>query len=460
MKSKSVSLFIMLFMGVVLLIPGCATAPTDYSHVIDRIEDRTGFRSGLKDEPEKTVIPPNVSLQDGVTLEEAITVALWNNAAFQEAFSGLDVSEAELIQANMLQNPQFWGLFPTGPSPPGGPLEFAIRFPLEALWLRPQKVAAAQRKLEQTVEGLIQNGLTLVRDVKVAFANSLLTEQRLVLTLKHAEILRHIAQINDSRWQAGEISELDAGTSRINVLQAEEQIHQLTHEVTLVQEQFRALIGLGFEDASIVLQHSTTLPTTQRSAEELLADALATRPDLRATELELEAAGQRVGLARKEIFVLTGIYRAQQTTVDPFNSRPGIQFTIPIFNQNQGGIAMAEAGVEMAARRYVTVRDQIALEVRQAHTRWLQTVSSVRNWRQQMLPAHRTATLQAQKAFEAGDTTPLLPLTAQQSWIQAQIREIELIAAQRQATAELERAIGHSLLSQPHRSRDIRLDPS
>lgn len=447
-------------MGVILFIPGCANTPKNHSHVSDRLEERTGFGSGLKDEPEKTVIPPDVSLQDGVTLEEAITVALWNNAAFQEAFSGLGVSEAELIQANMLQNPQFWGLFPTGPSPPGAPLEFAIRFPLEALWLRPQKVAAAQRKLEQAVEGLIQNGLTLVRDVKVAFANSLLAEQRLGLTVKHAEILRHIAQITESRWQAGEISELDAGTSRINALQAEEQIHQLTHEVTLVREQFRALIGLGFEDASIVLQHSSSLPTTQRSAEELLTDALATRPDLRATELELEAAGQRVGLARKEIFVLTGIYRAQQTTTEPFNSRPGLQFTLPIFNQNQGGIALAEAGVEIAARRYVTIRDQIALEVRQAHTRWVQTVSSVRNWQQRMLPAHRMATLQAQKALEAGDATALLPLTAQQSWIQARIREVELISGQRQAIAELERAIGHSLLSQPHHSPETGLAPS
>jgi outer membrane protein, heavy metal efflux system len=449
----------MLFMGVILFIPGCANVPKNHSQVIDRLEERTGFRSGLKDEPEKTVIPPDVSLQDGVTLEEAITVALWNNAAFQESLSGLSLSEAELIQANMLQNPQFWGVFPTNSSP-AGPLEFAIRFPLEALWLRPQKVAVAQRKLEQTVEGLIQNGLTLVRDVKVAFANLLLAEQRLGLTVKHVEILRHIAQITESRWQAGEISELDAGTSRINALQAEEQIHQLTHEMTLVREQFRGLIGLGFEDASIVLQHSATLPTTQRSAEELLTDALATRPDLRATELELEAAGQRVGLARKEIFVLTGIYRAKQTTTDPFNSRPGLQFTIPIFNQNQGGIALAEAGVEMAARRYVTIRDQIALEVRQAHTRWLQTESSVRNWRQRMLPAHRTATLQAQKALEAGDATALLPLAAQQNWIQARIREIELVAGQRQAIAELERAIGHSLLSQPHHSPEPRLAPS
>ncbi|MEO8326584.1 MAG: TolC family protein, partial [Nitrospirota bacterium] len=314
MESRSAHL-LMFFMGVALLIPGCATAPTDYSQVSDRLEERTGYRFDMKEDPNKAEIPAWISLEDGVTAEEAITVALWNNAAFQEALSGLGVSHADVIQANMLQNPQFWGIFPTDPN---RYFEYALRFPLESLWLRPGRVASAQRKLEQAVEGLIQNGLSLVRDVKVAFANVLLAEQRLSLTVKQVEILAQIAQINESRWQAGEISELDAGTSRIDVLQAEEQIHQLTHDVALVQEQFRVLIGLGLEDSSIALQSPSTLPTTPRSAEELLTDALASRPDLRAAKLEVEAAGIRAGLAHKEIFTLTAIYRAEQSAVDPY----------------------------------------------------------------------------------------------------------------------------------------------
>ncbi|MFZ1746512.1 MAG: TolC family protein [Nitrospirales bacterium] len=444
-------------MVVVLFVPGCAIAPTDYSQVSDRLEERTGYRFDMKEDPNKAVIPAAVSLKDGVTVEEAITVALWNNAAFQEALSGLGLSQADVIQANMLQNPEFWGIFPTDPS---RHFEYALRFPLESLWLRPQRVASAQRKLDQAIEGLIQNGLSLVRDVKVAFANVLLAEQRLSLTGKQVEILRQIAQINESRWQAGEISDLDAGTSRIDELQAEEQIHQLTHDLALVREQFRVLIGLGFEDASIVLQSPSPLPTTPRSAEEFLADALASRPDLRAAKLEVEAAGIRAGLAHKEIFYLVGIYRADQNSTTPYGSRPGLRFNIPIFDQNQGGIAQAEARFDMAARRYVTVRDQIALEVSQARTRWLQNMAILHNWRQRILPAHRTATLQAQKALEGGDVTPLLPLTAQRTWIQAQIREIELIAGQRQALAELERAIGHSLPSKPHHSPEPRLAPS
>ena len=433
---------LMILMPIVLFFQGCAGPSPDYSGTVDRIEAQTGYRSGMKATPNETVIPENVSLQDGITVEEAITVALWNNAAFQEALSGLGLAQADVVQANMLQNPEFWGIFPMDPN---RHLEYALRFPLESLWLRPQRVASAQRKLEQAIEGLIQNGSSLVRDVKVAFANVLLAEQRLSLTGKQVEILRQIAQINDSRWQAGEISDLDAGTSRIDELQAEEQIHQLTHDLALMREQFRVLIGLGFEDSAIVLQSPSTLPTTPRSADEFLTDALTSRPDLRAAKLEVEAAGIRAGLAHKEIFYLIGIYRADQTSTSPYNNRPGLRFNVPIFDQNQGGIAQAEARFAMAARRYVTVRDQISLEVNQAHTRWLQTKTSVQNWQERMLPAHRTATHQAHKALDAGDVTPLIPLAAQRKWVQAQIREVELIADHRRALAELERAIGHSL---------------
>ena len=440
---------------IIALIPiaqfflGCVNVSQEYSNISDRLEVQTGFRSGVKATPQETVFPQGVSLEDGITLEEAITVALWNNAVFQEILSGLGVSHADVIQANMLQNPQFWGVFPSGSSAVG-PFEFAFRFPLEALWVRPLRVEAAQHNLKQVVERLVQHGLNLIRDVKIGFGNILLAEQRLALTRKSAEVLRQIARITDSRWKAGEISELEAGASRIERLRAEAQIQHLTQEVDLVREQFRILIGLGFEDTSIVLQSHSPLPTMQQSAEELLTDALATRPDLRAAELELEGAGIRVELAHKELFVLTGIYRAKETGTDPFNSRPGIQLTVPLFNQNQGGIALAEATLEVAIRRYVSVRDRIALEVRQAHTRWLQTVRSVQHWRQRILPAHRTATFQAQKVLEAGDATPLLPLAAQRDWIQAQIREVELIAGQRRAIAELERAIGHSLDVHPN----------
>lgn len=439
-KSLEKLLFVALI-PLAQLFLGCVNVPQDYSETIDRIEVETGYRSGVKATPKDTVIPQGVSLDDGISLEEAITVAMWNNALFQETLAGLGIAKGEVIQAHMLQNPTFWILFPVGPKQ----LEFAARFPVEALWFRPQRVSAAQHNLSQTAERLIQHGLNLVRDVKVAGANLTLAEHRLVLLTELADVLGQIAQINESRWKAGEISELDAGASKIGVLQAEENIHQFTQEVALVREQFRSLMGLSFESTPLRLNPTSVMPTINRHVEELVADALAIRPDIRAAELAFEAAGARAGLARKEIYMLLGIFDINNGGGQGFQSGPGLEFTLPLFDQNQGRIAMADAALDVAIRRYVTVRDQIVLEVRQAHTRWIQAMVSVENWQQRMLPTQHTMLVQAQKALQAGDATPLLPLDAQRNWIQTQIREIELMAGQRRAIAELERAIGYSL---------------
>ncbi len=444
-KIKQPSTTLRLLLGsLLILLTGCVSTSLDYTPTLDSLERNTGFRSGLKNTPYSTVIPEGISLEDGLTLEEAITLALWNNAAFQETLSGLGLSHAAVIQAHMLPNPTFWILFPIGPKQ----LEFAARIPFEALWFIPQRVAAAQRDFEEAAKQLVQHGITLVRDVKVAAANLFLAENRLQLTLHQAKILQQIARVNLARVRAGAISELEAASSRLDALGVDEQIQQLKHEFELAQEHYRVLLGLGLEYAPVTSTAPSTVLSTNRSVKEMLSDALATRPDLRAAELAIEAAGERAGLAQKEIFTVLGIFDVNgggKGTGNSFQAGPGLEIMLPIFNQNQGLIALTEAGFDQAIRRYITVRDQIVLEVRQSHSRWQQAIDSLRLWQKEILPAHHAAMIQAQQALKAGQVTPLVPLTARHKWNEARIREIELLTNHQRATAELERSIGHVL---------------
>ena len=427
--------------GLLLLFFGCTKPSADYSPTIDSIARTTGFQSGLKDAPYLAKIPDGISLQDGVTVDEAIALALWNNAAFQETLSELGLSQAAVIQANMLTNPTFWILFPVGPKQ----LEFWARFPFEALWLRPQRVAAAQGNLDQVAHQLVQHGLKVVRDVKVFTADLFLAENRLRIAIQQKKVLQQMTRVNEARLDAGEISELEVASSRIDILVVDDQIQQLKHEMGKAREQVRILVGFGLREFPTTLTAPSTLPSTDRGVEEILNDALAVRPDLRAAELAIEAAGLRAGLAHKDIFLISGLFDVNAFGNQNSDVGPGLHFSLPIFNQNEGQIALAEAGFDQAIRRYVTVRDQIVLEVRQAHTRWLQTRESLRTWRQKILPAHHTAMTQAQKAHEAGQVTPLIPLTAERNLNDARMREMELFAENLRSVAELEQAIGHTL---------------
>ncbi len=51
--------------------------------------------------------------------------------------------------------------------------------------------------------------------------------------------------------------------------------------------------------------------------------------------------------------------------------------SLPIFNRNHGGAAIAEAQWKNAESQYVTVRDRVTLEVRTAHTQHQQATQNL-----------------------------------------------------------------------------------
>ena len=65
--------------------------------------------------PGQSVIPPDVSLDNGITEDEAVHIALWNNAALLELLADLGISRAQLLNANLISDPQFIVFFPLGP---------------------------------------------------------------------------------------------------------------------------------------------------------------------------------------------------------------------------------------------------------------------------------------------------------------------------------------------------------
>src|SRR5262245_38564594 len=168
------------------LLGGCVTVPPrDRGSVAADLADRTGFDLGPPPSLCARWLPPGVTVDDGLTEDEAVALALWNNAAFQEALVDLGLARADVVTAGLLPNPELWLLFPVGVKQ----LEYALEFPLEALWLRPKRLDAARRESERVAEALAQTGLNLVRDVRWAYADALLARDRLAVA-REAERLR------------------------------------------------------------------------------------------------------------------------------------------------------------------------------------------------------------------------------------------------------------------------------
>jgi cobalt-zinc-cadmium efflux system outer membrane protein len=102
----------------------------------------------------------------------------------------------------------------------------------------------------------------------------------------------------------------------------------------------------------------------------LVSDALAARPDVRAAEIGVDAACRRAGLSQLEHLTVSGLIDANGDGEKGFEAGPGLLLTLPIFHHNDGAIARVAAEIERSLTQLDTVRGRVALEVREAHTRY------------------------------------------------------------------------------------------
>lgn len=421
------------------LLMGCTSPPNKVSTVSAELQQRMG--AGVTNpSPGTLTIPPDVSLQDGLTEDEAVLLALWNNAAFQETLADLGLSRADLINAGMLPNPTLSMLIPIDTKP----LELTVKYPLEILWLRPRRVKSAKLDYERTTHRLVQSGLDLIRDVRLACAEVALANHKVKLGESTLDLNRRIAELSEARLKSGESSELETSTALVDALQAQEQVSRSQQDARIASERLRNLVGLGLNNSNAPLEESPPRPSSEPKLEMCLTNALAARPDLRAAELGVEAAGKRIGLARAEAFTFAAVFDVNEDK-PKWLIGPGIDLAVPIVNQNQGGIAQAKARFEKAARQYFTIRDRIALEVREAHTRLLQARQSDAMWREKILPPLEQSVQQAEKAYSAGNVSYLFVLETTRRVYDARLKAATAAADMRRALAELERSIGQRL---------------
>lgn len=422
-----------------LSLAACTPQGVGLIDVANDLEQRTGQRFA-ETRADETAWPAIVTLDDGLSEDELVSLALWNNAAFRATLADLGLFRADLVQAGMLPNPTFSMLVPWGAKP----LELTLRYPLEIFWLRPQRVELAKLDVEQTAQRLVQTGLDLIRDVRIAHVELSLAKRRMELAESAVTLSQAIAELTQARLKAGDASELEVTNARVDALQALEQKGRLQRDCEIADERLRHLVGLSLEQWPKNVSAELIAHDDRFDTEKLVEQALLARPDLRAAEIIVQGAGERIGLARAEIFTITASLNAKQIN-GPLLAGPGLDLTLPIVNQNQGGIAQAQARFDKAARQYVATRQRIALDVREAHARLQQAGQSLQQWQQTILPPLQAAIQDAENAYAAGNVTYLFVLETQRRWLDAQLKTAQAAADLRRARAELERSVGQRL---------------
>ena len=428
----------------ILLIGGCAAHPPNkgtsdnFSYISAGIEERTDYTLRQAFESGQFELPEWVTLNNGLSQDEAVAVALWNNAQFQSDLAALGFARADLIEANMLANPTFSLLFPIGPKA----LEMDLGIPIDILWQRPHRIAVARLDARSLAENLIKNGLGIIRDVQTTYADLWLSQNKFELALENTQLQIQIAELARARLTKGDISGVIAETAYIDSVQATGNMKRLLKEIDIIRQRLNTLLGLSSDDVTYDTETIDIKEKSTVSIDKLLETALAARPDLRAAELAIEAAGERLGWEKSKIYNFIAIIDAKDEGEDSLTVGPGFDLDIPIFNQNQGQIARAQAELEQATRQYEALRQNIILQVRQAYTRYISVYEEFDLWDSDIIPSLEDKVEQTSKSFEIGEVPYLTVLEAKRRFIEAKLQLTELTANLHRSAAELNYYIG------------------
>src|SRR5262249_7012322 len=81
---------------LILLLAGCHVIPAgpDYGGVSERLLNRQGTPLSPEPPPRTVFLPNGAALDQALTEEETVLIAVWNNAAFRELLTELDVAHS------------------------------------------------------------------------------------------------------------------------------------------------------------------------------------------------------------------------------------------------------------------------------------------------------------------------------------------------------------------------------
>jgi outer membrane protein TolC len=118
--------------------------------------------------------------------------------------------------------------------------------------------------------------------------------------------------------------------------------------------------------------------------------------------------------------------------------------SLPIFDQNQGGIREAESKREEAAARTSALQDKIIGELDQALTHYRTTLMALHLADEQLATAKKVLTEQA-AGFAVGQTDRLALTTAKTDYEAKEMSRLDALVATQQAAAAIEDAMQRPL---------------
>jgi outer membrane protein, heavy metal efflux system len=422
-------------MAILFLLNGCASMALDagFDDVKATVEQRSAIQiswnSGTdldKEAAEKL----RSLLQNKLSVDEALQIALLNNRELQALYSELGVAQADLVQAGLLRNPIFDAavLFPV--SGGGKPdLEFsAVMNFLDIFYLPLRKRVAAARfeEVKTRVAGAI---LDFAARVRTAFFLHQANEQMLELRQTIAQALGASFEIARRLYEAGNIPDLEFARERALSEAGKLALRSAEVAVRQSREELNVLMGLwGKQTQWQTDQRLPEIPEQPVQTGDLERLALEKSLDLVNARQRIMLAGNQLGFNRWTALV-------PELHAGPLGEReegswelgPTLEFPIPLFDRGQARVGRAVAELRRSRQEYYALAVRIRSTARAVQDRLEGARDRALYYRDILLPLQERIVNEVQLQYNAMQLGPFQLLRAREEQIQTAVAYIEAL---------------------------------
>lgn len=385
-------------LGGVLLLGGCATFSDDggFTNVQSLTKERTGHDvTWVRSETEAQTVAASIKelLQQPLTAETAVTIALLNNKGLQADYAELGISEADLVQAGRLRNPTFTFSRLTR----GSEIEYERTFtlPILNIFTMPIATRIETRRFEQTQMRAASNALRIVDETRRAYYAAIAASETITYMEQVNDAAQAGAELAKRMAQAGNWSTLRQAQEQTFYAEATAQLARAQQSYVSQREKLTRLMGLWGGDTQFRLPaRLPDLPKAPREVTDAEAQALTNRLDILMAQRELLGLADSLGLSKKTRFVnlLDVGYLNNTSNEQPRQTGYEIELQIPLFDWGSARVAKAESIYMQAVNRAAEIAVNARSEVRENYTAYRTAYDIAKHYRDEIVPLKKRIT--------------------------------------------------------------------
>lgn len=382
-----------------------------------------------------SVLSPTAVLAETqkLALPQVVEYSLQNNGNLKSMREEAGIRDAGMTRAGDLPNPVL-ELEGSSGALTGSSAENSLSLGVSQEFFlagkRQKRLTLAGREQEVYRLQVADRERVLREEVKTAFYDVKLAEERVALTDLSIALSRQLLEVTRERLAAGDIPELEMNLAKVELARSEGARIDAAKALNQNQAKLLTLMGLPVGTQPAISGKLEPAISLSKSLADLKELAQEQRPDLQALKAEKERGEEDIILALAEAIpnLTAGLsINREQTSIEvggvegkdtAYTIGLKLSMPIPVFDKNEAGVQEARAKRSSTESRFTAAARNIDREVETTYASYLNSDKVLSLYKTNIIPQLEENLTLTQEAYRLGEVGILAVIQEQKNFFQ------------------------------------------